>query len=150
MIAVRAAEHDEYPIAPQLRGEMEREFGGDFDARSSDWRTRYSRYFYDLKAAGKSQLYLAFDGDEAIGMALVSYEPHYRTEVFGTRFAYINGVFVRPAYRRRGIARQLVEACIAWAREHRCETVRLRASAGGRPLYASLGFEQTSEMFLKL
>lgn len=60
---------------------------------------------------------------------------------------YIGNVAVLPDYRRRGIARRLVEACMALARERGAKTIMLDVVAGNVPavsLYERLGFEQFS------
>lgn len=142
----RAGRAADFPAAAQLRQEMALEMGGDFDAMASDWRTKFCAYFGGKQAAGCAQLFLAYDGDEAIGCAIVSMLEHYRRYVFGTENAYVNAVYVRPAYRRRGIARELMQLVIAWSRERGCRSVRLRASEEGRFLYESLGFGQGREM----
>lgn len=57
----------------------------------------------------------------------------------------IVNVAVLPAYRRRGIARALVEAAVDLARTHRAKDVVLDVIAGNTPaydLYNRLGFEQ--------
>lgn len=129
---------------------MSVEHNNDFDARSSGWRAGYCTYFSEKQQAGKAQLFLAFDGGKPVGMTIVSLLDNYRTAAFGSRFAYVNSVYVYPAYRRRGIARRLMEMALAWAREHRCSQVRLRASDDGRPLYEQLGFRASTEMQLDL
>ena len=62
----------------------------------------------------------------------------------------IMNVYTEPAYRRKGIARTLMDTMIAWCREQKFTSVVLHASNDGRPLYESLGFKQTSEMRLRL
>jgi predicted GNAT family acetyltransferase len=62
----------------------------------------------------------------------------------------IVNVYVEPAYRRRGLARALTEACLDWCRQHTIHMVILHASDAGRPVYAALGFEPTNEMRLVL
>lgn len=55
----------------------------------------------------------------------------------------ISNVAVLPKYRRRGIARALVEAAISLARKHHAKGVLLDVIAGNTPaydLYANLGF----------
>jgi ribosomal protein S18 acetylase RimI-like enzyme len=55
----------------------------------------------------------------------------------------ISNVGVLPDYRRRGIARKLVEAALDFARAQRARRVRLDVIAGNAPayeLYVSLGF----------
>ena len=60
---------------------------------------------------------------------------------FGRELAWIGMVLVLPDYRRRGIARALMERCVAWARERGIACLKLDATDMGRPLYAALGFE---------
>ena len=62
----------------------------------------------------------------------------------------IMNVYTEPEYRRKGLARLLVETMIAWCREQEFGSVVLHASDDGRPLYEVLGFKQTSEMRLRL
>lgn len=58
------------------------------------------------------------------------------------------GLYVRPEYRRRGVARSLVNTAVEAARNAGAGAVQLHASDAGRPLYESIGFTRTSEMRL--
>ena len=60
--------------------------------------------------------------------------------------AVILNVFTEPQWRRRGIARLLMRAILAWAREQRLDGLVLHASQDGRALYQQLGFVATTEM----
>jgi GNAT superfamily N-acetyltransferase len=60
--------------------------------------------------------------------------------------AFLLNVFTEPVYRRRGIARLLVQTIVDWCRDQGFGSVFLHASEAGRPLYQSLGFTTTSEM----
>lgn len=64
--------------------------------------------------------------------------------------AMILNIYVEKEYRRRGIARAIMEALIAWCRENDFVNVGLHASEEGRPLYEKLGFKPTNEMRLEL
>jgi GNAT superfamily N-acetyltransferase len=64
--------------------------------------------------------------------------------------AFIINVYTEPAYRKRGIARSLVETMAAWCRGQGFHSVRLHASDMGRPLYEAIGFQPTHEMRLSL
>lgn len=149
-IECRAAGADEYPAAAELRQAMALEMGGDFDAMARDWRTRFCAYFGGKQSGGSAQLFLAFDGETPIGCATISIADEYRRYCFGTASAHVNAVYVKPAYRRRGIAGRLMQLAIAWARERGCTRVRLRASEDGRFLYEHLGFREGREMELGL
>jgi GNAT superfamily N-acetyltransferase len=59
---------------------------------------------------------------------------------YGNRLAWIGMVLTRPEYRRRGLAKKLMEDAIAIAERGGIRTLKLDATDEGRPLYESLGF----------
>src|SRR2546426_186392 len=59
-------------------------------------------------------------------------------------------MYTDPAYRRRGIARRLMEKMVEWLIGQGFCEVSLNASDFGRPLYEQLGFRPTNEMRLAL
>ncbi len=66
------------------------------------------------------------------------------------RRAMILNMYVEKPYRRRGIARALMETMIDFCRREGFAHVGLHASDEGRPLYEKLGFKPTNEMRLDL
>jgi GNAT superfamily N-acetyltransferase len=66
------------------------------------------------------------------------------------RRATILNVYVYPDFRRRGVARRLMETMIEWCRDEKFAAVYLHSSNDGRHLYESLGFAPTTEMQLHL
>ena len=150
MIGYASAAASQMPAAADLRAQMSREMGNDFDAAFPKWRTRFSEYFEEKQAARRSEVFLAFDGEDAVGCTIVSILDDYRNYVFNTPTAWVNAVYVRPAYRRRGIARRLMQMAIDWSRDRGCIRVRLRSSDEGVHLYTALGFVTGREMQLDL
>lgn len=63
---------------------------------------------------------------------------------------WILNIYVDPEFRRRGIARAIMENLICWCRLQGFDSVSLHASSYGRPLYERLGFKPTNEMKLEL
>ena len=59
---------------------------------------------------------------------------------------YILNVYTDPDYRRRGLARKLVQACTDWCYANSVQIVTLHASDQGRKVYEGLGFTPTNEM----
>lgn len=53
-------------------------------------------------------------------------------------------------FRRKGLARWLVEAALPWCKVNEIDFVILHASPQGRKLYESLGFQAGNEMGIKL
>jgi GNAT superfamily N-acetyltransferase len=149
-LTYRAATLDDYLDGAQLRFEMAQEMGShDFIDASSDWRNRFVEYFVAKHREGDAQLFLAYDGETPVGSAVVSIQDDYRRFVLGVKSAWVNAVYVKPAYRRHGVGKELMLMVDAWAKEQGCARVRLRASDDGRFLYSSLGYVPTSEMELR-
>ena len=96
--------------------------------------------------------WITSDGERPVasaGMFLLDWPPH-PFDPEGTVRGYLLNVFVEPAYRKRGLARELVQMCLAEARRRGIRMVTLHASDEGRPLYETLGFAVTNEMRLSL
>lgn len=59
---------------------------------------------------------------------------------FGRDLAWIGMVLTHPEYRRRGLARRLMEHAIEYLEREGVEWIKLDATDMGRPLYERLGF----------
>jgi GNAT superfamily N-acetyltransferase len=70
--------------------------------------------------------------------------PHTDTE------AYVLNVYTEPEYRRRGLARRLMQVILDWCAANAIARVSLHASDDGRGLYLTMGFSPTNEMRLEL
>jgi GNAT superfamily N-acetyltransferase len=102
--------------------------------------------------AGEYLTWFAVAPDGAIaagaGLWLMDWPPHM---VQGRPLrGNILNVYTEQAYRRRGLARRLMEVTLEWCRTNRIPIVILHASDEGRPLYESLGFKATNEMRMEL
>lgn len=149
-VAVRAAELDEIGVAAQLRALMAREMNGDWDAEHPGWRDGFVQFFHDKQSRGDAQLFYAECDGEIVGMAAFSVLDEYRAAAFGTPRGWVNSVYVIPAMRRHGIAKELMLAGLDWMRRRGCVVARLRTSDEGQPLYEGLGFVAGREMELDL
>jgi GNAT superfamily N-acetyltransferase len=67
-------------------------------------------------------------------------------EITQGRQALVVNVFTEPEFRRKGVARMLMEALMEWASTAGVDALILHAAPDGRALYESLGFKQTNEM----
>lgn len=63
---------------------------------------------------------------------------------------YVTNMYTLPAYRRRGLARELMEILITHARQVGIKRLFLEASREGQPLYEAFGFRLTRGMELTL
>jgi GNAT superfamily N-acetyltransferase len=95
------------------------------------------------------RLVTAPDGSIAAGAAIWVMDWPAHMIGSGPRGNILN-VYTVEAYRRRGLARELMQAIVDWCRENGIDTVVLHASPSGRSLYDSMGFTPTNEMRLRL
>ena len=63
--------------------------------------------------------------------------PHGRTGI-------LFNVYTRPEYRRRGLAKRVMQAVVDGARELNLDVIELNATDEGYPLYRSIGFADDS------
>ena len=72
------------------------------------------------------------------GITILPWPPGPR--YMGDRLAFVYNVYTEPAYRRRGLARLIMDAIHAWCREAGITSLALNASPDGQPMYASMGY----------
>ena len=98
-------------------------------------------YYTAALADGSHAAWLVFDGDTWIGAGGVSFYrvmPTYHNP--SGRKAYLMNIYTHPDYRRRGVARHMVDLLVGEARERGVTAISLEATAMGMPLYESYGF----------
>lgn len=100
------------------------------------------RYFLE----GDQTTVVAVDDGRCVACASMSYIEIMPTfsHPSGKR-AHLMNVYTEKDYRRRGIARQLVNMLIEDVRAHDVTEISLDATESGRPLYESIGFKASEE-----
>lgn len=122
------------------------------DAAALDAMTELTAgYLAKAMADGSFHAWLASEAGHVVagGAVVISPWPAHPYDLECRRATILN-VYTYPAYRRRGLARQLIQTMIDWCRQEGFSRVTLHASDDGRALYESLGFEASNEMRLKL
>ena len=117
----------------QLREEGAKE---DIDLRPA-LRDYYMRHTKD----GTFVSWIAEDGGKIIGTSGMSFveKPPY----FGCpsgKMGLLSSMFTNPAYRRKGIAKELLHRVVEEAKNYGCGTVQITASDMGVKLYTAYGF----------
>ncbi|MFZ1937577.1 MAG: GNAT family N-acetyltransferase [Terracidiphilus sp.] len=79
------------------------------------------------------------------GLLIVDWPPHPFHPDASQR-GYLLNVYVDPEFRKRGLAHELIEKCLAEAHARGIRVVTLHSSDAGRPVYEKFGFRPTSEM----
>ena len=103
-------------------------------------------------ANGTFVSWLAVDGDRIVGTSGISFveKPPY----FGCpsgRIALLSSMYTAPAYRRQGIAREILLKLADEARSCGCGVIQITASDMGVLLYRAVGFKKNGNfMQLKL
>ena len=148
MLETRAATITDAALISSHRRAMFAAMGG-YDEALLDGIRRASEAWVDrMIAEGKYLGWITADEGRAIasaGLLILDWPPHPFDPV-GEKRGYLLNFFVDAEYRRRGLARALVELCLAEARRRSIRVVSLHASAEGRPVYEQLGFRATNEM----
>jgi GNAT superfamily N-acetyltransferase len=85
----------------------------------------------------------------AVGSAAVMWFPHPPSPInpIGLE-AYVLNVFTDARWRRRGVARALMERIVEEARARGVKRIWLRASEDGRPLYVDMGCRESNYLQL--
>jgi GNAT superfamily N-acetyltransferase len=151
-ISIRVATPADIPILIHHRRSMWWDMGRRDAAVLEQMDAAAQEYFSSAVPDGSYQGFLAIgESGEVVGGGGVVISPwpgSFRQEK--PRRAMILNMYVEKPYRRRGIARALMEAMIEWCRKEEFGYVGLHASDEGRPLYEKLGFRPTNEMRLEL
>ncbi len=73
------------------------------------------------EASGKgTQFFLKYEGDEPVGFAQCQLRHDYVEGTDSSPVGYLEGIFVKEAYRHKGYARELLRECEKWAAEQGC------------------------------
>ncbi|MBV8148933.1 MAG: GNAT family N-acetyltransferase [Candidatus Eremiobacteraeota bacterium] len=146
-IAIRQARPDELNVAADYWNNIVSEaFGENWDRKYPNWRSIFLAAMQRKIVQGLQRYYVAEVGGEVVGVAGAQAGEAF----FGAVRGYVEGVYIVPPFRRKGVATLLMRACIEWLKSMGCDVVRLQATLEGRPLYESLGFVPTGEMELAL
>lgn len=99
----------------------------------------YRRHLKD----GTFVSWLAVDGEKIVGTSGMSFveKPPYFSCPNG-RIGLLSSMYTDPAYRRRGIARELLGRVLEEARAYSCGSVQITASDMGVLLYSDFGFQK--------
>jgi aminoglycoside 6'-N-acetyltransferase I len=89
------------------------------------------------------------DDRRPIGFAEAGLRHDYVNGTQSSPVAFLEGIFVDPAFRRTGVARQLAEAVENWARQQGCSELASDtgiANIASQKLHNALGFAETQRV----
>ena len=94
--------------------------------------------------------FVAYEADgQPAGLAEAALRTDYVNGTSGSPVAFLEGIYVAPQFRRRGIGKSLVNAVVAWARTRGCTELAsdaLLENAVSHAMHDALGFEETERV----
>jgi GNAT superfamily N-acetyltransferase len=116
------------------------------------WLDAVRQFLKTTLASGKLVVYLAESNGAAVGVGWLIYHQTVPSPASLTgRDAYVMDIYTRPQFRRRGIARAILQRLLDRARQTDCRRVTLHSVDDARSVYSGLGFvPNDSEMRLDL
>jgi len=149
-ISVRVATLDDLPTVVELRLALLREYGDHElyrDLHPDAARRAYDLYRAQLASSYES-IFLAERGTHAVGILRCVDTPGSPL-LLPDRFCYVSSVYVRPAVRRHGVLRMLLDAAESWCVDRGLTEMRLHNSAAARVAartWGDLGFDVVEEV----
>lgn len=144
---IRALDVDDLELICRHREEMFRDSGRSDDVLLP--MTEHFRIWVKPRLLDGSYFgYAMVDGGvpvAGIGLMLIDWPPHPSHPTQDKR-GYVLNLFVEPAYRKRGLARELMRLAEAEFARRGVGYAILHATTKGRPLYQGEGWAGTTEM----
>jgi GNAT superfamily N-acetyltransferase len=151
-ITIRQATVADVPDLVRLRRMMFESMGCDDTAQLGAADAAAAAYFSEAIPAGSFHGWLAVASTGMVvssGGVVIDQHPPGPSNLSG-QIGYIMNLVTIPRYRRRGIARRIMQAMLRWLAEQGIQQGALHATEVGWPLYRELGFVDSNEMRLRL
>ena len=103
----------------------------------------------EIMSQPDAAFFLAFDGEMPVGFAQCQLRHDYVEGTSSSPVGYLEGIFVMPAYQRRGIARVLLSSCESWAKEQGCTEFATDCELDNHDslrFHLSVGFEEANRI----
>jgi GNAT superfamily N-acetyltransferase len=137
-ISYKKLSNDELDVFISMRIKQLREEGATEDI---DLIPHLKDYYNRHMSDGTFVSWLAMDGDKIVGTSGMSFveKPPYFSCPSG-KIGLLSSMFTDPAYRRKGIAKELLSRVVEEAKNYGCGVVQITASDMGVLLYTDFGF----------
>ena len=152
-VTIRRASAADIEALVEMRLALQREVGAIYaDAPVEGARDANRRYLISALPGGEFMAWVAeAEGRLVACSGLVLYSRMPGAHGLASREAYVMNMYTHPEYRRLGIASELLNRMIQFARSAGTRRVWLRSTPMGKPVYERIGFQpMESAMQLKL
>lgn len=146
MISYRRLTASDLDVFISMRIAQLREEGA---AEDADLSPALRDYYMRHMADGTFVSWLAVDGGKIVGtsgLSVVEKPPYFGCP--SGKIGLLSSMFTDKAYRRRGIAKELLGRVVDEARKQGCGTIQITASDMGVLLYSDFGFTK-NENFMQ-
>lgn len=150
-ISIREATQNDVPEILRHRRGMYEDMGYKDAAVLAGMAPTSKPYVARALADGSLRAWLAISAGQVVGggAVLISPWPSHPYDQQCRRATILN-LYVDREFRRRGIARRLMQTMIDWCKKDGFVFVTLHYSDDGRALYEFMGFKPSNEMRLEL
>ena len=152
-VTIRRASTDDIEALVEMRLALQREVGAIYaDGPAGGAMEANRRYLTWALPGGEFMAWVAeAEGRLVACSGLVLYSRMPGAHGLASREAYVMNMYTHPEYRRLGIASELLNRMIQFARSAGTRRVWLRSTPMGKPVYERIGFQpMESAMQLKL
>ena len=107
------------------------------------------REFESLLTDEGAAVFLACVDETPVGFAQCQLRHDYVEGTSSSPVGYLEGIFVAPAYQKRGIARILLSSCESWAKEQGCTEFASDCELDNHDslrFHLSVGFEEANRI----
>lgn len=97
----------------------------------------------------KDIVFFAFDGEKPAGFAHCSLRNDYVVGTSGGAVGYLEGIYIIPEYRKKGLAKTFVEYGEEWARKQGCKEFASDCeldNSGSYNFHIAVGFEEANRI----
>ena len=152
-VTIRRASTDDIEALVEMRLALQREVGAIYaDGPAGGAMEANRRYLTWALPGGEFMAWVAeAEGRLVACSGLVLYSRMPGAHGLASREAYVMNMYTHPEYRRLGIASELLNRMVQFARSAGARRVWLRSTPMGKPVYERIGFQpMESAMQLKL
>lgn len=105
--------------------------------------------FTELLRSEEAACFLAYEAGAPVGFAQCQLRHDYVEGTKTSPVGYLEGIFVQPEFRHRGLAKQLLGACESWAKEKGCTEFASDCELGNDAsldFHLSMGFAEANRI----
>lgn len=105
--------------------------------------------FSEILSSGDAQFFLTYEDGIPVGFAQCQLRRDYVEGTETSPVGYLEGIFVKEAFRHKGCARELLKECERWAKEEGCQEFASDCeidNEGSRRFHEAMNFTEANRI----